>query len=87
MATKFRRIEDEEDRGGFTRDGKNVRWDTERLIGLVDVDGDQLVLVETEENGTVRGRLPPEGCIRLLQSQRRGGDSVVMMTTPSPVAH
>jgi len=85
-ATNTWRIAKEDDRKGFTHDGEEVRSDTEHLIGIIDFEGDHFVLVEMEENGTIRGRLLPDGRIRLVRSQPRGSDSVVMMTTLSPVA-
>ena len=80
-ATNVWRIADGDDREGFTHDGRKVRSDTEHLIGMIDFDDHQFVLVETVENGTIFGELLPDGRIRLIRSQPAGEDSVVMMTT------
>ena len=79
-ATNVWRIAEGDDRHGLTHDGRKVQSDTEHLIGMIDFDDHQFVLVETQENGTIFGELLPDGRLRLVRSQP-GSDSVVMMTT------
>ena len=68
-----------EDRGqNFEMD--EVRGDTESLLGLADFADGSFVLVETEESGTLVGRILSGGRVELLRTQP-GTQPVVTAST------
>ena len=68
-----------EDRG-YDSESKVVSGDSEDVIGLADLADGSFVLVETEESGTLVGRILPGGRVELLRTQP-GDQPVVTAST------
>ena len=64
---------------GTNASGKMVKSDSEQVIGMIDFDTGEFIMVETVENGTVHGELLSDGRIKLIRSQP-GPNPVVIRT-------
>ena len=73
------RISDDEMLTGTNAEGKTVKGDSERVIGMIDYETGRFIMVETEENGTVYGELMSDGRIKITRAQP-GAQPVVVHT-------